>query len=78
MTGQQRHTLTTLPERWNNNGKDLQPVIETLTKPPLPDQGGEVPVGGGDDANINRPATNSLPVPLSPRTTLAFLMTGTS
>ena len=42
--------LTALAQGRNRNGEPLQPVIKVHTEPLLPQHGGEVAIGGCDDA----------------------------
>ncbi len=53
MAGQGRDVLAAIAERRDPQHDDLQAIIEILAEAALADQGGEVAVGGGDDAHVD-------------------------
>ena len=45
--------LATFTQGWHVNGHDVQAVIEVSAKTTGSDLGGEIAIGGGDDADID-------------------------
>src|SRR4030095_13271455 len=51
--GERQNVVTPLPEWWNVNVEDVQPVVEICAEFPLRDRILEVSISGGDDADVD-------------------------
>ena len=53
MIDEQRDVFLALPERWDRDGENVEPVKQVFPEPAVSDLFLQVPVAGGDDPDID-------------------------